>query len=301
MSRAHVVAPSELSALRDLELVARTTVEGLRQGLHRSPFHGYSAEFSQYRHYRPGDDLKYVDWKAFARTDRLYSRQFRETTNLGSLFVVDLSRSMAFPEEGQSKFELARAVAAVLATLVIDQGDAAGLLAVGGSGTPPEVHYLPARSGRHHLRLFLAALARLSSAGSEPVATALKRAAGLLRRRGLIVIISDLYEDEPAIAEVKRLARMGHDVVTIHIMAREELALPQATGIATEFVDLETGKTVVASPRAIAVEYRQNVEAFLTRARQAIEREGLDYLRLTTGDPLEPALRRFLVGRRGGE
>src|ERR671915_2498284 len=97
MSRPHIVAPSELSALRDLELLTRTTVEGLRQGLHRSPFHGYTAEFSQYRHYRPGDDLKYVDWKAFGRSDRLYSRQFRETTNLGALFVIDVSRSMAFP------------------------------------------------------------------------------------------------------------------------------------------------------------------------------------------------------------
>src|ERR687896_1915990 len=129
MSRSHVVTSAELQSLRDLELMTRATVEGLRQGLHRSPFHGYSAEFSQYRRYHPGDDLKYVDWKAFARTDRLYSRQFRETTNLGALFVVDVSRSMAFPDHGQSKFDLARATVAVLATLVIDQGDAAGLLA----------------------------------------------------------------------------------------------------------------------------------------------------------------------------
>ena len=145
MTRSHLVAPSERAALRDLELLARTTVEGLRQGLHRSPFHGYSAEFSQYRHYRPGDDLKYVDWKAFARTDRLYSRQFRETTNLGALFVIDVSRSMAFPLDlpravsagsgARTKFALAAAVTAVLGTLVIDQGDAAGLLAIAG-GSP---------------------------------------------------------------------------------------------------------------------------------------------------------------------
>src|ERR671912_235922 len=112
MSRPHVVSPAELSSLRDLELRARTTVEGLRQGLHRSPFHGYSAEFSQYRHYRPGDDLKYVDWKAFARTDRVYTRQFRETTNLAALFVLDISRSMDFPAT-HSKFGLARAIAAI--------------------------------------------------------------------------------------------------------------------------------------------------------------------------------------------
>jgi uncharacterized protein (DUF58 family) len=298
MSRPHVVSPTELSALRDLELLARTTVEGLRQGLHRSPFHGYSAEFSQYRHYRPGDDLKYVDWKAFGRTDRLYSRQFRETTNMGALFVIDVSRSMAFPEEGQSKFALARAAAAVLATLVIDQGDAAGLLAVE-EPTAAGTHYVPARSGRHHLHVCLAELARLTSAGAEGVSSALRRAAALLRRRGLVVVISDLYEEEVALAEIRRVARMGHDVVVVHVMAREELALP--AGGAIEFEDLETGATAVTSPDAVASAYAANVERFLIRTRAAVTREGLDYLRLVTGEPLEPALRRFLVGRRGGK
>src|SRR5918995_2984156 len=127
MSRAHVVTSAELQTLRDLELMTKATVEGLRQGLHRSPFHGYSAEFSQYRHYRPGDDLKYVDWKAFGRTDRLYTRQFRETTNMSAMFVVDVSRSMDFGR----KFSLAQSMVAVLGTLVLDQGDAAGLVALG--------------------------------------------------------------------------------------------------------------------------------------------------------------------------
>jgi uncharacterized protein (DUF58 family) len=295
MSRPHIVAPSELSALRDLELLARTTVEGLRQGLHRSPFHGFSAEFSQYRHYQPGDDLKYVDWKAFARTNRLYSRQFRETTNLGALFVLDISQSMAFPEN-HAKFQLARAAAAVLATLVIDQGDAAGLLAVGGAGA---THFVPPRSGRHHLHVYLAALARLQPTGHEPVATALRRVGSLLRRKGLVVIASDLYDDEVTFSEIRRLARMGHDVVTVHVLAREEMAL--ARGGATEFVDLETGATLIASPDAIDAEYQEALQAFVTRTRQAFQREGLDYVRLLTGDSLEAALRRFLVGRRGGE
>src|SRR6185436_20501438 len=114
MSRPHVVSPAELSALRDLELVSRTIVEGLRQGLHRSPFHGYNAEFNQYRHYQPGDDLKYVDWKAFARSNRLYTRQFRETTNLSCLFVVDISRSMDYP--AASHANSARSPSAILRT-----------------------------------------------------------------------------------------------------------------------------------------------------------------------------------------
>jgi uncharacterized protein (DUF58 family) len=295
-TRHHVVSPAELTALRDLELLTRATVEGLRQGLHRSPFHGFSAEFSQYRHYRPGDDLKYVDWKAFGRTDRLYSRQFRETTNLGALFVVDCSRSMAFPEGAPTKFDRARAAAAVLAALVIDQGDAAGLLALPGDESA-RIEYLPARSGRHHLRLHLAALARLTSSGAAGVAAALRRAGGLLRRRGLVVVISDLYEDEAALVEIRRLARMGHDVVVIQIMARQELTLPR--GGAIEFVDLETGARLVTSPDGVAADYARNVEGFLRRVRQAVEGDGLDYLRLLADEPLEPALRRFLIGRRG--
>ena len=300
MSRAHVVSPAELSSLGDLELLARTTAEGLRQGLHRSPFHGYSAEFSQYRHYRPGDDLKYVDWKAFGRTDRLYSRQFRETTNMGALFVLDVSRSMNFPASDtttQSKFALARATAAVLATLIIDQGDAAGLLAVTAQragGT----RYLPMRSGRHHLRACLAELARVTCEGTEGVAPALRRAATLLGRRGMVVVISDFYEDDAALVEIRRLARMGHDVIVIHVMARQELELPQ--GGAIEFEDLESGATVITNTAAIADAYADNVSAFLARVQQAVAREGLDYLRLMTDEPLEPPLRRFLVSRRGG-
>jgi uncharacterized protein (DUF58 family) len=297
MSRPHVVAPSELSALRDLELLARTTVEGLRQGLHRSPFHGYSAEFSQYRHYRPGDDLKHVDWKAFGRTDRLYSRQFRETTNLGAFFVVDASRSMAFPEVPPTKFDLAKAAAAVLGALIIDQGDGAGLLALTGPGRD-DLHYLPARSGRHHLHVFLAALARLASAGAEPVSATLRRVGTVLRRRGLIVVVSDFYEEETTLAELRRLRRMGHDIVAVHILAAGELVL-DAVG-PTEFVDLETGATLLASAEVAANDYARAIRRFVDDVQRAIEREGFAYLRLTTNEPLEPALRRFLVGRRGG-
>ena len=295
MSRPHVVAPSELSALRDLELVTRKTVEGLRQGLHRSPFHGYNAEFSQYRHYRPGDDLKYVDWKAFARSDRLYSRQFRETTNLSALFVMDISRSMDFPTGSGSKLELARATAAILSALVIDQGDAAGMLALRRSGSPSSSYVSP-RSGRHHLHVLLTTLARLTADGEEGIAVALRQVPNLLRRRGLIVIVSDFYEEDATLMEVRRLARMGHDVIAVQLIAREELALPR--GRAAEFVDLETGATLFASPDAIAAEYRSAVDEFLKRVRQSIEREGVDYLRLVTGESLERALRRFLVGRR---
>ena len=296
MSRDHLVPSAELHALRDLELVTRRTVEGLRQGLHRSPFHGYSAEFSQYRHYRPGDDLKYVDWKALARTGRVYTRQFRETTNLSALLVMDASRSMDFPQATPgspvtSKFTLARNLAAILGTLILDQGDAAGLLAFA-----ERTHYLPPRSGHQHLRLFLAELARVAPLGSAPMAQALQRASTLLKKQGLVLVLSDFYEDEAALAEIRKLRRMGHDVIVMHTLAAEELSLD--IGGAAELVDLENGRRLLVQPSAARSQYVRAVRAWLDGVERSVRREGMDYLRVTTADPLEPALRRFLVERR---
>jgi uncharacterized protein (DUF58 family) len=290
VSRPHVVTSAELQSLRDLELVTRATVDGLRQGLHRSPFHGYSAEFSQYRHYRPGDDLKYVDWKAFARTDRVYTRQFRETTNLAALFVVDVSRSMNF----SGKFILARTIAAILGTLALDQGDAAGVLAVS-----DRTQFVPPRSGHHHLRVLLAELARFSPDGTTSIEQALKQAATLMKRRGLVIVISDFYDDGAAVPQLRRLSRMGHDVIAFHTLSSEELSLD--VGGAAEFVDLESGRKLLVQPSTIREHYSKTVAAWLLGLEGQIRRDGMDYVRVTTSDPLEPMLRRFLVGRRGGQ
>ena len=289
MSRPHVVTSAELQSLRDLELVTRATVEGLRQGLHRSPFHCDSAEFSQYRHYRPGDDLKYVDWKAFARTDRVYTRQFRETTNLAALCVVDISKSMNF----FTKFILARTIAAILGTLALDQGDAAGVLAVS-----DRTLFVPPRSGHHHLRVLLSELARLSPDGTISIEQALKQAATLMKRRGLVMVISDFYDDGAALPQLRRLSRIGHDVIAVHTLSKEELSLD--VGGAAEFVDLESGRKLLVQPSTIREQYATTLATWLSALESQIRRDGMDYVRVTTGDPLEPTLRRFLVGRRGG-
>lgn len=296
MSRQHVVTSSELQSLRDLELVTRSTVEGLRQGLHRSPLHGFSAEFSQYRHYRPGDDLKHVDWKAFARTDRLYTRQFRETTNLSALFVLDVSRSMNFPRgdtsSGVSKFDLARQVTSILGTLVLDQGDAAGVLAV-----DDRARLVPPRSGHHHLRVFLAQVAQFTPTGGAGLGAALRQAATVMKRRGLVIVVSDFYEEDEALPQLRRLARMGHDVVVVQTLAREELAFD--IGGAAELVDLESGRTLMVQPSAVRDAYTTAVQHWLVKVHDTVTRDGMAYLRLVTGSPLEPALRRFLMHRRG--
>jgi uncharacterized protein (DUF58 family) len=198
---------------------------------------------------------------------------------------------MNFPDTA-SKFALARSIAAILGTLVLDQGDAAGVLAV-----DDRAHYVPARSGHHHLRVMLSELSTLQPAGTATIAEALRRAAMIVKRRGVIIVLSDFYEDQDAISQLRRLARMGHDVIAIHTLSREELSL----GVpgAAELVDLETGKRLLVQPSAARDSYIASVNAWLESIQQQLRGDGIDYLRLVTGEPLEPSVRRFLVGRRG--
>ncbi len=284
--------PSVVASIDDLELAARLIVEGLRTGEHRSPFHGYSAEFSQHRPYRIGDDLKYLDWKLLARTDRLYSRQFRETTNLSAIIVLDASASMAFPSNGLSKFRYAAVAAAALAYLIVDQGDAAGFMTMAGDA----LRFLPARSGRAHLRSLLAQIDRLSPAGAWQPERVIPRAAELLKRRGLLIVISDFYDDEEATRrELRRAKTRGHDVSMLQIMSHEEIAFPFAGDL--EFEDLESGAKRVVTADAVAHDYRASVGEFLTRCRDQAGRDGIDYALLPTSEPPERALRGYLLRR----
>src|SRR5262245_1268636 len=207
--------PVFLSSIGDLELVARVTVDGTISGLHRSPFHGYSAEFSQYRHYRPGDDLKYVDWKLLARTDRLYTKQYRETTNLMAQIAVDASASMSYSGAGDvSKLDYARLIAAALAHLIASQGDAAGLVVYDDAIR----QYLPSRVGQPQLRALLVALARMQASGATAGGLALRRAIDLLKRRGLLLVVSDLYDEDDSVEqELRQAVTIGHEVAVFHV------------------------------------------------------------------------------------
>jgi uncharacterized protein (DUF58 family) len=287
--------PSVLAAIADLELVARLTVEGTVSGLHRSPFHGYSAEFSQYRHYRPGDDLKYVDWKLLARTDRVYTKQYRETTNLTAAIVVDGSASMGYAGgNGVSKLGYARLLAAALAHLVVRQGDAVGLVTYADAVR----QFLPPRTGASHLRRLLAELTALAPSGSTASASALRRSIDLLRRRGLLVVFSDLYDEDPAVdAELRRAARIGHEVAVFHVLTREEIDLPFTGDV--EFQDLESGRSLLANAPASRAAYRDNVAAFLERWRSRLLSLGIDYARVLTDVPPDVVLRAYLLKRAG--
>jgi uncharacterized protein (DUF58 family) len=274
-------------------LVARIVVEGLVSGLHRSPFHGYSAEFSQYRHYRQGDDLKYVDWKLVARTDRVYTKQFRETTNMASAIVLDTTGSMDFPvaqdfSPAVSKFRYAVIAAAALAHLISGQGDAVGLLA--------GERFLPPRAGRPHVRGLLAALSSLAPGGSGGAAANVRRAAERLKRRGLLFVLSDFYdEEEQTLTELKRAARMGHEVVLFQILSRDEIELPYRRDL--ELADLETGQVLAVNAGLARHDYTDAVAAFLERWHARAGAEGFQYSLVVTDTPPERALRNFLLAR----
>jgi uncharacterized protein (DUF58 family) len=284
--------PALLASIHDLEFVARVTVDGALAGLHRSPFHGYSAEFSQYRHYRPGDDLKYIDWKLLARTDRVYTKQFRETTNLRMQIVLDASASMAFSGEGSvSKWEYARLMAGAIAHLVTSQGDAAGLTLFDDDLRL----YLGSRTGRTHLRSLLMALSDASARGRTAPAPALRRAIDLLRTRGALAVISDLYEDEEGVdAELRRAVRIGHDVTVFHVLSSAELDWPWRGDI--ELEDAETGERVLTSAAAGA-DYRRNIATFVERWRARCQSQGIEYVLARTDDAPAHVLRQWLLRR----
>jgi uncharacterized protein (DUF58 family) len=282
-----------LSAVADLELVSKRVVDGTIAGLHRSPFHGYSAEFSQYRHYRSGDDLKYVDWKLFARTDRLYTKQFRETTNLLAQIAVDTSASMDYAGSGGvTKFEYARLLAAALAHLVSRQGDAVGLVTYADAIR----QFLPSRGGQVHLRALLLALGRATASGGTNTAAALARTIDLLKRRGLLVVLSDLYDEDAQVERaIMRAAHIGHETIVFHVLTRDELSLPFRGDV--ELEDPETGQRVMSNGAASAREYRAAYSAFLERWRERCSTHGVDYVRVFTDMPLDAALRGYLRRR----
>jgi uncharacterized protein (DUF58 family) len=287
-----LLSPAVIAAIDDLELAARVVVEGLQAGGNRSPFHGYGAEFQQYRPYRAGDDLKYLDWKMYARSDRLFTRQFRETMNLSMMIVLDTSASMAYPREGLTKLRYASIVAASLAYLVVEQGNAVGLMTGGGE----QLSYLPARTGRSHLRTLLARLENSTATGRWNGAEVITRGAELLRRRGVLLVISDFYDDEGEVRQaLRQVLQRGHDVAAVQVTSPSERELP-VTG-QVELQDLESGERRLVDAGSLALPYADRVREFHEGWRTACADSGIDYALMSIDQPPERTLRDFLIRR----
>jgi uncharacterized protein (DUF58 family) len=302
LSPLDTTASSLITAVDDLELAARVVVEGLRIGDHRSPFQGAGAEFHQHRPYRVGDDLKHLDWKLFARSDRLYTRRYRESTNVGVMLVVDTSGSMNHPPGAvNSKLRYAVLLAAALAHLATEQGNAVGLMSLvpdaGASGT--RVRYVPARSGRVHRRVVMAELDALEPGGQWDPPLAIGRAAELLQRRGLLIVLSDFYDEQDATQrELRHVARHGHDVALLQLVAADERHLPFTRQV--EVVEPETGERRLIDPERDAAAYQGAHAAFMRGWQQFAQQEGLDYARFDCDAAPEQTLRDYLLRRMSG-
>jgi uncharacterized protein (DUF58 family) len=280
--------------IRSLELRARVVVEGFFHGLHRSPFHGFSVEFSEYRQYSPGDDPRYLDWRLYARSDRYYIKRFEDETNLRCLLLVDMSRSMSFGSIAYSKGEYARTVAATLAYFLGSQRDAVGLVTF----DEKIIEYLPARYRPGHLRRLAHALDRDSSGRGTDVTAPIEEIARTVTRRSLIVLISDLLAPVGSLrARLGFLRSRGHDVVVFRIAdpAEENFGFENAS----VFEDLESGRDIYVDPAAVRDHYLRAHREHAATIEGIARDLGIDYRRLRTDRPLELALLDFVTARLG--
>jgi uncharacterized protein (DUF58 family) len=296
-ARLDLLDPFEVSQLGGLEVVTEGLVEGFLAGLHRSPRRGFSVEFAEHRMYQPGDELRYIDWKLLGRKDRLYVKQFEEETNLRAMVVLDSSRSMAWsgaPDTRLSKFDYARRLAAALALVLVRQRDATGLVVF---DEAVRAVVAPKASRAHWLRV-VATLAAAVPGHLTAAAPALQGVVEKLRRRGLVVFISDLLLDQgPALQALKFLRHRGHAVLVLHLLDPAELDLDGPAEVRYE--DPESAAAVVLRPRDWAEVYSRTVKEVVSGWRHALRREGIRYHTIRTDLPFGRALREALV-RPGG-
>jgi len=291
--RLDLLDPHEIARLGGIELVTQGIVEGFLSGLHRSPRRGFSVEFAEHRAYQLGDEPRYVDWKLLARTDRLYVKQYEEETNLRAMLVLDASRSMAWsgaPAARLTKLAYARLLAAALALVLLRQRDATGLITFDEAVRA----VVPPRARMAHWYQLLAALADTRPGTGTAAEPALARVVDQLRRRGLVVFLSDLLLDRAlAMKALRFLAHRGHQVLVLHVMDPAEQALEGSAE--ARFRDPETGEAVVLRPQDWAGAYDRTVREEIDAWRTGLRRHGIAYELVRTDTPFGVALRQALV------
>ena len=286
------IDPQALMSIRNLELRARVVVEGFWHGLHRSPYHGFSAEFTEYRQYTPDDDPRYLDWRVFARSDRYFIKKFEDETNVRCYVLADGSRSMAYGSNGYTKAQYAATLAATLAYFLYLQGDAVGLLTF----DEQVREFLPARHRRGHLRHLMLALEKPAAGQTTNLGAPLQRLVEIVRKRGLVLLISDFLAPlEKFDADLTALAACGHEIVVFQVMDPAELAFAFKEPML--FEDLESARTLFIDPNAARKEYLRKLESHCAGLRAACQRLGVSFRRLGTDQPLELTLFDFLRER----
>jgi len=286
--------PEAIKRISRMELRARHIVEGFLSGMHRSPYFGQSVEFLQHREYTIGDDLRHVDWKVWARQDRLVIKQYEEETNLRCILMVDTSASMSYGKGPLNKYEYACTVAVSLAYLILKQQDAIGCVAFDDDVRAK----VPIRSKRTHLQSVIESLSVTEPRDKTDMQSIFRNVAESYPRRGMVVVVSDLLTDPKALLKgLKLLRRQGHDVMVFHIMDDDELDFP-FTG-PTRFDGLESADYLNCNPRALREGYLEAVNEFLDEVRRGCAHNTVDYALIRTSEPLDAALATYLSTRLG--
>jgi len=287
--------PLILAKVRGLELQARLLVEGYLSGMHKSPYHGFSVEFAQHREYVPGDDIKHVDWKVFGRTDRYYVKQYEEETNLHANVLLDMSESMTYKGATAqlAKYEYACTIAAALAFLLIRQQDACGLHLFDDDLRGR----VPASAHPFQLRDMAAEMAKVEVKRESRVGPIFHRLAEEIRRRGLVIIVSDLFfSPEDLLSGIQHLRHKRHEVIVFHVMDHEEIVFPFDD--ITLFRGMEHKGELLAEPRSLRKGYLEAFERFKAKVSRELSDSRCDYVLVDTSEPPAVALSRYLVARR---
>ena len=288
--------PDVIRQISRLDLRAKFIVEGFLAGLHDSPYHGFSVEFSEHRRYTAGDDLRLIDWTVYGKTDKFYIKKFEAETNLEAYLIVDMSESMAYSYSGAvTKLDYAICLAASLAYMMINQQDSVGLVTFDTALRG----YIPAKSRRSQLYKIHTQLTKTGTQGGTGLATALHEAAGLIKRRGLIILFSDLLADtdpEPVYDAFHHLGFRGHDVVVFHILDEAEATFPFEGAV--RFEDVETKERILTDPLSIRAGYLAELAAFIEGYRTTCYRANIDYVQVDTSVTFDKALTSFLVARK---
>jgi len=284
--------PEIINKIDNLSLRARLVVEGFIIGMHKSPYHGFSVEFSEHRPYGYGDEIKFIDWKLWGKTDRFYIKQFEEETNLKCNLILDKSSSMDFGSHNITKFEYSKSLAAALSYLMIKQQDAIGLTTF---DDKINVSIKP-KSKISHLNLLLKTMHNSNIGGETNISNLLHGLAESIHKRGLIVLISDLLDDESEVVKGLRHFRYkGHEVIIFHIIDPKEKDLNYTENI--NFIDIENNNTLMADPRIIKEKYNKAFNSFCEYYKSECLRNKIDYVPIITNESLDKSLMQYFIKR----
>ncbi len=285
--------PKLLASLSSMEIRARTVVEGIVEGLHKSPYKGFNVEFSEYRQYVPGDPLKDIDWKVYARTDKFYIKEHEEETNLSGYMVIDTSGSMSYKGAGSmTKLEYASTLAASLSYLMLKQHDSVGLVTFA-DGLKKIIR---PRTGMAHLKVVCNELEQTVASEKTDMGSTLDQVGQSMKKRGIFVLFSDLMDDaELIIKKLRHLRSRKHEIVLFHVLDRDELTFPFDD--TTMFHDLEDNSEIVTDAYSLREEYLKRLRKYVNTFRSALRKSGIDYLMADTSIPLESSLRSFFTRR----